>query len=137
MIAGNVLSTAGDIFSFVTKNVTKDDELFKETFVFVDKKDAPRQRSLRKEALTIPGTRQLYCVTSVAQGKVLTRKVSCTCRVCLDPDGENGAVCQNANLVDIWTEKTLLKTLRKTGGKKPNRKQNLMERKKERSQTCL
>lgn len=105
MIAGNVLSTAGDIFSFVTKNVTKDDELFKETFVFVDKKDAPRQRSLRKEALTIPGTRQLYCVTSVAQGKVLTRKVSCTCRVSLDPDGENGAVCQNAYHVDSWTEK--------------------------------
>lgn len=74
VIAGNVLSTAGDIFSFVTKNVTKDDELFKRTFVFVDKKDAPRQRSLRKEALTIPGTRQLYCVKSVAQGKVLTRK---------------------------------------------------------------
>jgi hypothetical protein len=74
VISGNVLSTAGDIFSFVTKHLTKDGDLFKRTFVFVDKEDVSRQRPLRKEALIIPGTRQLHCVKSVAQGKVLIKK---------------------------------------------------------------
>ena len=136
VIAGNVLSTARDIFSFVTKNLTKDDELFKRTFVFVDKKNVPRQRPLRKEALTIPGTRQLHCVKSVAQGKVLTRKVSCTCKVCLNPDGENGAVCQNADLVDSWAEKTLLKTLRRTEKKQQKTKSD-GKKKERRSRSCL
>lgn len=99
ILAGNVLSSAKDIFSFVTSNLTKDGDTFKRGFVFIDNKDVARLRSLRTEAVTVTGTRQFHCVKAVAQGLIKTRRVSCTCIVCLDI--EQGT-CINNTYVDEW-----------------------------------
>ncbi|CAC5387908.1 unnamed protein product [Mytilus coruscus] len=66
------------------------------------------------EAVTVPGTRQFHCVKAVAQGLIKTRRVSCTCVVCLDI--EQGT-CINNTYVDEWVEQTLTNDLRKLNQK--------------------
>ncbi|VDH99491.1 Hypothetical predicted protein [Mytilus galloprovincialis] len=126
IIAGNVLSSAEDIFSFVTSDLTKDADTFKRTFLLIDKKDVPRSRPLRNEAVTVPGTRQFHCVKAVAQGLIKTRRVSCTCVVCLDI--EQGT-CINNNYVDEWVEQTLTNDLRKLNQKSKSKKRKVGKRK--------
>ncbi|CAC5404055.1 unnamed protein product [Mytilus coruscus] len=127
IIAGNVLSCAEDIFSFVTSDLTKDGDTFKRTFLLIDKKDVPRSRPLRSEAVTVPGTRQFHCVKAVAQGLIKTRRVSCTCVVCLDI--EQGT-CINNTYVDEWVEQTLTNDLRKLNQKSKSKKQKVGKKEK-------
>lgn len=97
--------------------MTKDDDTFKRTFILIDKKDVLRERQSRSKALTVIGTRQLHCVKAVAPGMIKTRRISCTCLVCLDIEG---GVCKNEAYVHACVEKTLTKDLRQKSHKNFN-----------------
>lgn len=77
ILAGSILSCAEDVFSYVSTNLLKDDEAFKRTFIFIDKKDVHRERPPKSKAQTVIGTMQLHCVKAFSPGIIKTRKVSC------------------------------------------------------------
>lgn len=58
-----------------------------------------RDRGDRTSAKTIPGTRQLHCISPVSAQVIQSRNRSCYCTYCVQGNFEE---CENQGYVDDW-----------------------------------
>ncbi|XP_062571004.1 uncharacterized protein LOC134233020 [Saccostrea cucullata] len=110
-----VINNAEDFFLFGKEKLETTDEKndhihHKRTFFLI--RNINRNRPNRSKTKTVHGTRKLQCVKSTEEKySLLTRNLSCFCKVCVGDEGEDAVQCENSEVVDQWTVQDLKHTV--------------------------
>ena len=81
-----LIRNAKELFEFAKKDLTKDitrprgcdDKHFRRTILYVPREEVDHVRAERITN-TVPGTRTIHCMTTVREGVVSTRDLTCFC----------------------------------------------------------